>query len=367
MVEVDPRTEATLRLLAAAAGPYSHAFDWLGDVPDDEAWNLIIQQATGESMMGLLAEHSVARWSLSPFQLDRLRTAHHRVMARQVRLERMLIDVVEYLRAVGDVELIVLKGVALAHTAYSSPELRPSSDADVLVPNDRFVEALQLLVSNGAQRVLPERRRGFDERFAKDVPLWIDGLPLDLHRTLAVGAIGDRLPLRRMEQRSRLTWVAGTALRVLAREDQLLHAAVTAGASDIPPRSATLRDLVELLAAGDLGEDSVIAEAIVWQCEAVLAKAVHLANEWLQLDSPVLIGRRVSTRPSVHQRAMLYAYSNKWRKTTRQLTSLTTRTPADAVRLLIGLARPSREYRSVRASPRELPTGRPAVDSSELG
>ena len=57
-------------------------------------------------------------------------------------------DVVRVLDAV-DIDVIVLKGVALALTVYPAPDLRPMVDADVLVPATRARDAVAALVEAG--------------------------------------------------------------------------------------------------------------------------------------------------------------------------------------------------------------------------
>ena len=82
------------------------------------------------------------------------------------------------------IESRVLKGVALAHTAYDDPADRVFADVDLLVPGDELTRAATVLTAAlGAERPVPEIRPGFDDRFGKEAMLKVDGLELDLHRT----------------------------------------------------------------------------------------------------------------------------------------------------------------------------------------
>ncbi len=176
---------------------------------------------------------------------------HRQDMEQVLRLERAALDVDQRLADHG-IRAVVLKGVALANTVYRDPGIRSFADVDVLVEPGRFTAAIDALVSGGARRELPEVRPGFDERFAKDVPLDADGMAVDLHRTLIRGPFGVRIPVGELIAASRPLALGERTLRVLAPSDAYVFAGLTAGAADVPARLLTLRDLLELERAPEL-------------------------------------------------------------------------------------------------------------------
>ena len=108
--------------------------------------------------------------TLTPDQLDRTAVRHRFDMERAVIIERAALAAS---RALSDrhIDHVLLKGIPLAREIYRSPEERVCGDADILVDPARFSEAIRTLVALGALRDLPEVRKGYDARFAKDVPI----------------------------------------------------------------------------------------------------------------------------------------------------------------------------------------------------
>ena len=115
-------------------------------------------------------------------------------MEHVLRLERAVLDATDVL-AVRGIRCVALKGVALANGVYAHPADRTFVDADLLIDPTRYVDAIDALLASGARRDLPEVRAGLDARFAKDVPVVLDGTTLDLHRTLIRGPLGERIPV----------------------------------------------------------------------------------------------------------------------------------------------------------------------------
>jgi hypothetical protein len=79
--------------------------------------------------------------------------------------------------AVRDIPLMPLKGVWLQATVYDPPESRALTDADVLVPEERYAEAVEALLGLGFER---------QQQNVSEVALWHPELPLqlDVHRRL---------------------------------------------------------------------------------------------------------------------------------------------------------------------------------------
>ena len=132
-----------------------------------------------------------------------------------VRLERAGLDVVGLLADRG-IDSVALKGMALANTVYADPGWRSFGDVDVLVDPAQFVAGIDALVAP-AHGATIRRCVGVDPRFAKDVPVLLDSMTIDLHRTLIQGPFGERIPVRRLLAASRAVELGGSTLRVLTR------------------------------------------------------------------------------------------------------------------------------------------------------
>src|SRR4051812_21943518 len=159
----------------------------------DDEFGALFDRCEGDRLIGLLAA-AVRDGALpvSDTARDMLEEEWQRWLAHDLRIERLLLDALHELAAAG-IPARVLKGVALAHTAYSDPAVRVFGDADVLVPGPHFTRAATVLAERlDAQRYLPELRPGFDDRFGKEVmlrvPLRSGPLELDLHRVFVDGA-----------------------------------------------------------------------------------------------------------------------------------------------------------------------------------
>ena len=106
--------------------------------------------------------------------MDLVAAQHSDAMAQALRLEQAALAASEVLESAG-VRHVLLKGAALATAVYADPSLRPFGDVDLLLEPARFVDGIAALRAAGAVRWLPEVRRGFDGRFAKDVPVLFGG------------------------------------------------------------------------------------------------------------------------------------------------------------------------------------------------
>jgi len=99
--------------------------------------------------------------------------AYYANLRRNVLLQHELGQVVGSLHEEG-VEVIVLKGAALAWTVYESPALRPMSDVDLLVLPEQIASVGHVVEALGFHRsaLLPARMVPFQERFGGGV-VWI--------------------------------------------------------------------------------------------------------------------------------------------------------------------------------------------------
>lgn len=227
------------------------AFAPSDDVPvevNPSAWPALLSTLERHRCLGMAqASFLAGQVDLGPEQATALGARVEAWLTLSLRVERLAIAAHRSLTAAG-IEHRFLKGVVSANTVYPDPSWRHFADADLLVPAHQLHDAVTALAGDlGARRLLPERRPGWDARFAKDLPLRIDGIELDLHRTLVPGRAGLRLPLHELFASLDTVTLGNIALPMLDQRWRAEHARLCCIAGDQTPRLATMVD-ADLLA-----------------------------------------------------------------------------------------------------------------------
>jgi hypothetical protein len=251
--------------------------------------------------------------------------AHAQARCFVLLLEGLLLELVERLEGRG-IEYRVLKGPAFAHLLYREPWLRSYGDIDLLIPPDRLEDVAALLSCLGYGRDHPELRPGFDRRFGKGVTLRTpQGLPVDLHRTLADGPFAQRIDPSELFASSTSFSLGGRHIRTLGKAEHFLHACVHAVLGDAPPRLVSLRDLAQLALAPEFDLDRVRGLSASWRAEAVVARAVRAAWSVFQLadEAPVSAWAH-RYRPTRSQERVLRVYPTRDHLTAMALAQLPT-------------------------------------------
>ncbi len=175
---------------------------------------------------------------VSPQLRDELRLVHHEYWAENLRRFQRLQELLPWFEAIG-VPTLVLKGMALSVLHYRNMALRPMSDIDILVPEDRAPEVVTRLQRDGWTSVYypPSASKGrYLYRHRHAIPLTHPHYgDLDLHWHALCDATfrgadrcfwSDSVPLA----------VNTIQTRALNPTDQLIHACVHGfRASRLPP------------------------------------------------------------------------------------------------------------------------------------
>src|SRR6185503_20037611 len=200
-------------------------------------------------------------------------------LAHALRVERLLLEATEVLDAHG-IPSIVLKGLALGHTVYGDAALRVVGDVDVLVEPRNFTRAANVLIAEiGAERALPELRRGFDDRFGKEILLSMRGLEFDLHRMFVEGPYGAAIRLEDLWEHTSTFELGGRELLSLAPPARAVHAAYAAALGDWPPRLNALRDFAQTWDRDPAVLVAAFELAGTWRCGAVVRSALERVRE----------------------------------------------------------------------------------------
>lgn len=168
-----------------------------------------------------LAWWNLVRRGASGPRINRLKTYYWESWAKSNALLELAAEQTAAFGAQG-IPTILLKGAALASSYYEKAALRPMSDVDLLVPDAAAGEAQRILESSGwrpMQRLpaLPLLHGlGFEDGA---------GRLLDLHRHALVEGCRPEAD-DGFWARAEAVKIAGTAARILAPADQLLHVCV---------------------------------------------------------------------------------------------------------------------------------------------
>ncbi len=263
--------------------------------------------------------------------------------------ERLLLKILSSFDQAG-ITYRVFKGAALAHVVYPDPSQRVFGDLDLLIPGAQLAEARQHLVTHfDGDDIFPEVRPGFDAEFAKDVLVRVEGIEIDLHRTLAAGPFGMRIPVAQLFHNPATFTLAGQHIQTMAPVPTFLQVCYNAALGDVPPRLLSLRDVAQVQQHYELTLSDVQRTAQAWGAEAVVSYAVATAwktlnvapcelSEWAQsysagpLDARLLAASVSEKRSYTRALAMLFAMDGV----------------SQRVRYLRGILAPSPEYLATR-------------------
>jgi len=224
--------------------------------------------------------------------IDRMRMAFQRSRGRQLQLEKQLGEITAAFSTEG-VDILVLKGPAVARSAYPDPALRPAADLDLLVSPDQMNRARSLLESLN-YRCLGKRfeiSRDFynDEIFLCKNPTGSKRqieLHWDLHRFSGIkqeGSIEDLFV--------RAVKVKATSFTFLALDpvDALLHRAINnAFDHDQDMRFCWIYDIKLLASRLVIPDDwkTLQQRSVDWCARLAVEHSLRLAQIWVGLRLP---------------------------------------------------------------------------------
>lgn len=242
---------------------------------------------------------------------DELRTdlveRQQAALAWCILLESRLLEVRDWFDAAGGIEHRVIKGPAIAHLDALDASVRTFADIDLLITTKDIDRTVQILTDHGATRPWAQRRPGFDRRFAKSVTMTFpDGMEFDLHRTLADGVFGHRIPLDDLFANPDTIDIGGVTFQTLSPTDRMLHSAYHLLLGSQVPKIMSLRDMVGYfygetavgdLSDGALGVQAVTTRAAQWRGLPVLAIAIDQVVE--RLGDRRFAGKPANSAPGI--------------------------------------------------------------------
>jgi hypothetical protein len=185
---------------------------------------------------------------------------------------------------------VLLKGTALAVTLYEQPALRRMQDLDLLVRSDEVEPALEALRAIGFRGILSDRGPSFYASHHHALPM-IDSrgrLIVEIHRGLVPPSAGLAVETGPLLDRAVEVIRDGRSYRVLALEDQILHAALHLAHTDrFMGRLRDLLDIHALLEATPSPDWGVLIEASrSWSASRSLYSTLDLGRRLLGTRVP---------------------------------------------------------------------------------
>lgn len=321
---------------------------------DERLSSLVVPMATSERVVPLVAEAvGAGRLEVASDSDVELQDLWCQKMVRCLRIESALLWLVGETSELG-IELRVLKGPAAAHLDFDDSSHRQFGDLDVLVRSADLDRVVELLEGEGFRRQFSEPRPGFAASFWKSVSLR-GPIEVDVHRTLADGPVGTRIPVDELWGEGERFVVAGTSLTALSREHRLIHSCLHARLASPPARLSVLADIACLLRSGIVPDDvadtvrrwrlgdvvgGAVAETMMTGCWPATVPAGWLAPFDQSAVDAFLVASHRGSSPSWAARSVLTAFVEPGLRR--------------RMRYLIGLAAPREGYGESRhASGRE--------------
>lgn len=316
------------------------------------AWADVILAARRERCLGPLC-WAVGTGALPATEEQRDEAERYAILGARTAVAREgeLVEVVTWLAQAG-VAVRALKGTATAHLDHIDPSFRASADHDLLIRPAAIDGAVEVLAEHGYVRELPERRRGFDARFEKDITLQQHGRhEVDLHRLPIAGAFGMSLDLHALWAEPDAFELAGRTIQALDATGRFVHAAWSLALTDPEPRLVPALDMVAIANAHPIDDARLDALAPIGRGRGALTRAVDLCRSLLgpaAEDLPEVLGP--SPGETRRERARLRTYPGQGGTKAHLLLGAAweVRGARDRLRYLWALARPSAEHRRAR-------------------
>lgn len=306
MTEVGP-IRSFLRRLASFGLPGTDAAAL--DV-SEKLWARALAPLEWEKLSGLaVAAMQAAALSLPEQQARALLDWHREAMLHALRLERHLLRLGEAFEEAG-VDIVVLKGPAVAHTMYPDPSWRPFGDLDILVRDSDWRRACSLLPELGFGRKFPEPRPGFVERFGHTAAHMNDGgLEVDLHRTLVGGPFGLWMDGEELFDHTEPFELGGRKFQRLDDTALFMHACVHASLGYRPPLLLPLRDVAQVASRGEPDRERLADWGRRWKLTVVYRHAAQALSTMLDVRLPDGLGLGSEERTPGRERRALEAYT----------------------------------------------------------
>ena len=257
------------------------------------SWPAVLE-AAGARLHPLLAHELARRALMDPIPATARATLTASARAAVImHLQRVagLRRVLAPLGAAG-IHAVVLKGMAIAHTAYPQPSLRTMSDVDLWVAPGDLDEAQRVLLANGWRHPARMAMGAYTETDPARDPTRIFELPrtpvlLEMHASPKSLAMLDAAERQAMRERAIPATLSGVPALVLRPGDGLTHLCLhVASANRFGGGLQALVDLQHLASSPGIDWPALAARHLALGVHAWTWLALHVARRVLAAPVP---------------------------------------------------------------------------------
>jgi len=267
-----------------------------------------------------------------------------------IQHEGTLAGVLGTLASAG-IEVVVLKGMAFAHTIYPAPHLRPKSDIDLWIPRQQVSLAVEQLIAQGFRMGDAVNLERVGEWDSGEIPLVFgttDAYRVELQFPPMRGLWAQQcaaIDHSAMWQRAVPFTIEGQPARVLSTADALIHVAFHQAINHQFTYPCWLRSLLDihlLVTHGAPQWENVVASAQVWRLQSVTWTVLTLAHSLLGTPIPAEVLAQLAPHPTRQamirrlnlERTILEAHPSDYRLRRYAVQLALTDNPLDSVRLM---------------------------------
>jgi hypothetical protein len=176
-------------------------------------------------LLNLGITHGVASWcylqtqkglvnNLPSSELALWKTSYLQTALKYQQKFKTLLDIQNLFEQAG-IPLIALKGIALASHLYKDEATRPMGDIDLLVPENRGMEALTILFEAGAKQTFVPRSLLHEQVHSHVRAVTLNGILIEIHQRLFSLGTPYHIDTAICLKNSRLVQKQGSTLRIL--------------------------------------------------------------------------------------------------------------------------------------------------------
>ena len=245
--------------------------------------------------------------------MDTLTARYALTFYQNMRIYERLRGILERLQTEG-IEVILLKGVALAQTIYADMALRPMTDIDLLVRKADLQTAVEIVSALGyTPPRMPEsilkKHRQLPLRADLDAEQLEPAIAVDIHDNIVPESLASRINPDRLWEGVQSVNISGCNAFILSPENSILHLCIHLSKHDF---LGGLRNLVDISEAiryycDDLDWHFIVRKSNECGMSAFVYYPLYLAREMMDADIPVypLRSLKLDPRPGVFEDGFL--------------------------------------------------------------
>ncbi|RMI02074.1 MAG: hypothetical protein D6681_10565 [Calditrichaeota bacterium] len=292
-----------------------------------------------------------------PALLNALAESYYATLARNTLLLQELERIVEAFEQAG-IDVIVLKGAALAQTVYEDIGLRPMSDIDLLVRQGYLEQAVRIAQGMGYGEMIPEGQKAIlAEEVDRHAVFAKDNIALELHWNIVGGKEDWRTPpLDWVWEQTKPIAVSGHSGRTLKLSVNILflsaHQALQHGLAT--GRLLWMHDVYRLLfqRGPDMDWDGLITMARELRWGASLRVVLKTVQDWFDYPIPIPVLTRLGQFQSADERQVRLKRERILTPSEEAWNRLVNTRGRQKIRLFLAHLFPSPEQMRYRYNPR---------------